>query len=81
MRWPVLQSSANVAGGIDAQTPRRGPRAASARGADLVLDGGELAGTPSTVVDLRRFELDGMWAVLRQGAVPERDIELAAADA
>ena len=51
------------------------------RGADLVLDGGELAGTPSTVVDLRRFELDGMWAVLRQGAVPEREIELAAAEA
>jgi L-threonylcarbamoyladenylate synthase len=51
------------------------------RRADLVLDGGELAGTPSTVVDLRRFELDGMWAVLRQGAVPERDIEIAAADA
>ena len=38
-------------------------------------------GTPSTVVDLRRFELDGMWAVLRQGAVPEREIELAAAEA
>ena len=50
-------------------------------GADLVLDGGALEGTPSTVVDLRRFELDGMWAVLRQGAVPEREIELAAAEA
>ena len=51
------------------------------RGADLVLDGGELAGTPSTVVDLRRFELDGIWAVLREGAVPEHEIELAAAEA
>ncbi len=46
-----------------------------------MLDGGALEGTPSTVVDLRRFELDGMWAVLRQGAVPEREIELAAAEA
>jgi L-threonylcarbamoyladenylate synthase len=80
MRWPVLQSSANVAGGIDAQTLDEVPEGIR-RGADLVLDGGELNGTPSTVVDLRRFELDGMWAVLRQGAVPERDIELAAADA
>jgi hypothetical protein len=32
-------------------------------------------------VDLRRFELDGMWAVLRQGAVSEREIEHAAAEA
>jgi L-threonylcarbamoyladenylate synthase len=80
MRWPVLQSSANATGGIDAQRLDEVPEEIR-RGADLVLDGGELAGTPSTVVDLRRFELDGMWAVLRQGAVPERDIELAAADA
>ena len=80
MRWPVLQSSANVSGGIDAQTLDEVPEGIR-RGADLVLDGGELNGTPSTVVDLRRFELDGMWAVLRQGAVPERDIEHAAADA
>ena len=80
MRWPVMQSSANVSGGIDAHRLDEVPEEIR-RHADLVLDGGELAGTPSTVVDLRRFELDGMWAVLRQGAVPERDIELAAADA
>jgi L-threonylcarbamoyladenylate synthase len=80
MRWPVMQSSANRAGGIDAHRLDEVPEEIR-RGADLVLDGGELEGTPSTVVDLRRFELDGMWAVLRQGAVPERDIELAAADA
>ena len=80
MRWPVMQSSANLAGGMDAHRLEEVPEAIR-RGADLVLDAGELAGTPSTVVDLRRFELDGMWAVLRQGAVPERDIELAAADA
>jgi L-threonylcarbamoyladenylate synthase len=80
MRWPVMQTSANHTGGIDAQRLDEVPEDIR-RGADLVLDGGELAGTPSTVVDLRRFELDGIWAVLRQGAVPERDIELAAADA
>ena len=39
-------------------------------GADLVLDGGELPGIPSTVVDLSRYEADGSWAVLREGAVP-----------
>ncbi len=80
VRWPVLQSSANAAGAMDARTLDEVPEDIRC-GADLVLDGGRLAGTPSTVVDLRRFELDGMWAVLREGAVPERDIELAAADA
>jgi len=80
MRWPVLQSSANRAGGMDAHHLDEVPEEIR-RSADLVLDGGQLDGTPSTVVDLRRFELDGMWAVLRQGAVPERDIDLAAADA
>jgi L-threonylcarbamoyladenylate synthase len=80
MRWPVMQSSANRAGGIDAHLLEEVPEEIR-EGADLVLDGGALEGTPSTVVDLRRFELDGMWAVLRQGAVPEREIELAAAEA
>ena len=80
MRWPVMQSSANVSGGYDAQRLDEVPEEIRRR-ADLVLDGGELAGTPSTVVDLRRYELDGIWAVLREGAVPERDIELAAGDA
>jgi len=80
MRWPVMQSSANVSGGYDAQRLDEVPEEIRRR-ADLVLDGGELTGTPSTVVDLRRYELDGIWAVLREGAVPEREIELAAGDA
>ena len=80
MRWPVMQSSANVSGGYDAQRLDEVPEEIRRR-ADLVLDGGVLAGTPSTVVDLRRYELDGVWAVLREGAVPEREIELAAGDA
>ena len=79
VRWPVLQSSANEAGGVDAHRLDEVPE--EIRGeADLVLDGGELMGTPSTVVDLRRFELDGIWAVIRNGAVPERDIDRAAAE-
>ena len=48
-------------------------------GADLVLDGGELAGTPSTVVDLRSFEHERSWTVVRAGAVPAAVIEGAAA--
>ena len=37
-------------------------------GADLVIDGGELPGTPSTVVDLRDYE-ERRWHVLREGAL------------
>jgi L-threonylcarbamoyladenylate synthase len=70
VRVPVLQSSANLAGGRDARRLDEVPEAIRA-GADLVLDGGELPGTPSTVVDLRAYEDDGTMAVVRAGAVPE----------
>jgi L-threonylcarbamoyladenylate synthase len=39
-------------------------------GADMLLDGGELPGTPSTVVDLRDYAESGEWSVVREGAVP-----------
>jgi L-threonylcarbamoyladenylate synthase len=74
----VLQTSANHAGGPDARRLEEVPEEIR-READLVLDGGELAGTPSTVIDLRRFEA-GDWAVVRQGAVPAAEVERAAAD-
>jgi L-threonylcarbamoyladenylate synthase len=68
--WPVLQSSANLAGGPDARTVDAVP-AGIRREADLVLDGGPLPGTPSTVIDLRGYEADGTWSIVRQGAAPE----------
>jgi L-threonylcarbamoyladenylate synthase len=68
VRWPVLQSSANVAGGPDPRVLDEVPEPLR-RGADLVIDGGELPGTPSTVVDLRRYERTGEWSVVREGAV------------
>jgi L-threonylcarbamoyladenylate synthase len=66
---PVLQSSANLAGGADACRLEEVPEAIRAS-ADLVIDGGELPGTPSTVVDLRRYEESGRWGVARTGALP-----------
>jgi L-threonylcarbamoyladenylate synthase len=70
-RVPVLQSSANHAGGKDARRLDEVPPDIR-RGADLVLDGGELPGTPSTVIDLRRYETTGHWTIVRAGAlVPE----------
>jgi L-threonylcarbamoyladenylate synthase len=69
VRRPVLQSSANRSGGADARRLEQ-VDGALREAADLVLDGGELPGTPSTVVDLRGFEAGGGWSVLREGAVP-----------
>ncbi len=68
VRWPVLQSSANPAGGADARRLADVP-AAIRDAADLLLDAGELPGTPSTVVDLRSYEEDLRWDVVREGAV------------
>jgi L-threonylcarbamoyladenylate synthase len=76
MSWPVMQTSANVAGGPDARRLQDVPEAIRAR-ADLVLDGGELPGTPSTVVDLRGFERDGRWSVVREGALAVGDVAAA----
>jgi len=63
---PVLQSSANVAGGPDARRLEEVPREIR-EGVDLVIDGGELPGVPSTVVALATFETSGSWDVLRHG--------------
>jgi L-threonylcarbamoyladenylate synthase len=48
-------------------------------GAAAVVDGGELPGTPSTVIDLREFELDARWSVMRAGAVSRETIAAALA--
>ena len=46
-------------------------------GAALVIDAGELPGTPSTVVDLRPYEADGSWEVVRAGAADEETLGFA----
>jgi L-threonylcarbamoyladenylate synthase len=74
---PVLQSSANLTGGPDARRLDHVPEAIRS-GADLVIDGGELPGTPSTVVDLRDYERGGELRIVRAGAVPEAVVRLAA---
>jgi L-threonylcarbamoyladenylate synthase len=75
---PVLQSSANVSGGADPRTLDE-VEPAIRDGADLVVDGGPLPGTPSTVVDLRGFERDGSWTVLREGAMARDEVAAALA--
>jgi L-threonylcarbamoyladenylate synthase len=74
--WPVLQSSANLAGAPDARVLSDVPEALRS-GADLVIDGGELPGTPSTVIDLRALETTGAWDIVRQGAMSRADVAAA----
>jgi L-threonylcarbamoyladenylate synthase len=76
VRWPVLQSSANLAGGAEARTLDQVPDRLRAE-ADLVIDGGELPGTPSTVIDLRAYEQDGRWSIVRSGAVSPAEVDAA----
>ena len=71
---PLLQSSANLSGGPDARRLADVPASIRA-GADLVLDGGELPGIASTVVDLRDYERSGAWRIVRDGPLGRAEIE------
>jgi L-threonylcarbamoyladenylate synthase len=65
---PVLQTSANPSGAADAA--RLSDVDTEIRsGVDIVLDGGELRGLPSSVVDLTRYEQTGDWRLLRESAL------------
>ncbi len=75
---PVLQSSANLSGEPDARRLEQVPERLR-EGADLVIDGGELPGTPSTVIDLRDLDSERRWYVLRDGALPRERVEQALA--
>ncbi|HEY4280722.1 MAG TPA: L-threonylcarbamoyladenylate synthase [Conexibacter sp.] len=72
----VTQSSANLAGGRDPRAVEEVPQQIRDN-VDLVLDAGPLPGTPSTVVDLRAYERDGTWAIVREGAVAPATISAA----
>lgn len=76
VRVAALQSSANHAGGADPCRLSDVPESIRAA-ADLLIDGGELPGTSSTIVDLRHYEDSGRWSVLRAGAVAAPELDLA----
>jgi L-threonylcarbamoyladenylate synthase len=73
---PIFQTSANRSGepppaSFEAVEP------ALVDGADLAIDGGELSGVPSTVVDLTAIEAGGAWEVVRDGGMPYEQLERA----
>jgi L-threonylcarbamoyladenylate synthase len=73
MRRPVLQSSANPSGERDARRIEDVDQRIRA-GVDLILDAGDLPGTPSTVVDLTAFHKTGRFQIVREGAVSVEQI-------
>jgi L-threonylcarbamoyladenylate synthase len=70
---PVFQTSANPSGEPAPSRFEDVPDSILA-GVDLAIDGGGLTGLPSTVVDLAMIDVDGSWAILRQGALSEGDL-------
>lgn len=75
VRLPAAQSSANLSGGPDPSCLPDVPQSLR-EGADVVLDGGELAGTASTVVDLSEYEHSGGWRVVREGPLPRSALQV-----
>jgi L-threonylcarbamoyladenylate synthase len=71
---PMLQTSANSSG---APPPRSFEEIDDQvlGAADVAIDGGELIGAPSTVIDLSELDASGQWEVLREGALPRGVID------
>jgi L-threonylcarbamoyladenylate synthase len=74
MPLPVFQTSANPSGyappasfeQIDSEI---------VEAADLAIDGGELGGSPSTVVDVAGIDSGGGWRILRPGAMEPDEVD------
>jgi L-threonylcarbamoyladenylate synthase len=71
---PIFQTSANRSG---AQAPTSFDEIDEEirDQADLGIDGGQLIGEPSTVIDVTALDDEGRWEVLREGALPAADVE------
>jgi L-threonylcarbamoyladenylate synthase len=65
---PMFQTSANVSGEPAPSRFEQLP-APIVAGSDLAIDGGALTGQPSTVVDIASIDVDGSWAILREGGL------------
>jgi L-threonylcarbamoyladenylate synthase len=73
MPLPILQTSANPSG-YAAPASFEGLDQRIVAAADLAIDGGELGGSPSTVIDIAEIDAGGDWRILREGAMPAREI-------
>lgn len=71
---PLFQTSANLTGEPAPASFRDVPKTLL-DGADAAIDGGELNGLPSTVIDVTGLELGGGWKILREGGMPSGEVE------
>ena len=71
---PILQTSANSSGAPPPKSFEEIDDGVLAA-VDVVIDGGELIGAPSTVIDLSELDSSGRWEVLREGALPRGVID------
>lgn len=72
----LFQTSANRSGEPPPASFAAVPDAITAA-VDLAIDGGELSGLPSTVIDLTAIEAGGGWTILREGALGRAEVESA----
>ncbi len=70
---PLFQTSANLTGEPAPASFNEVPLEIIG-GADLAIDGGELTGLPSTVIDVTGLEMGGGWKILREGGMPEAEV-------
>jgi len=75
---PLFQTSANRSGEPAPARFEDVPQSI-VEGADLAIDGGELPGLPSTVIDVAAIDRDGSWRILRDGALSPGDVASALA--
>lgn len=73
VRLPMFQTSANLSG-EPSTSSFEGVVPEVREKVDLAIDGGELTGLPSTVVDLTSYDEDGTWTVLREGGMSRGDL-------
>jgi L-threonylcarbamoyladenylate synthase len=73
---PLFQTSANRSGEPAPARFEDVPQSIL-DGVDLAIDGGELPGLPSTVIDVAAIDDDGSWGVLRDGALSLGDVKSA----
>jgi L-threonylcarbamoyladenylate synthase len=73
MMWPLFQTSANRSGEPAPANFAEIPRSILSA-VDVAIDGGALAGSPSTVIDVTSLDSGGEWTILRQGGMPAEEL-------
>jgi L-threonylcarbamoyladenylate synthase len=77
---PLFQTSANLSGEPAPSVFDQVPQTTIVDAVDLAIDGGQLTGLPSTIVDVSDVDAGGAWQVLREGGMSIGDLTARLAD-